>query len=335
MKFLQFQLFKKLIHNKKRKIFCSGFTLIEVLVVTIMSSIIISSLLFFMVDIMRASSKETARKNTLQDMQRAVNYITNDLQEAVYIYTGEELEDRDIKSSDGDGIKDIMDLPNSGNLEFILVFWKLEETPYASGDSFPSDCTSVGVSTQTCEELKISQRSYTLVAYLQDKDPTDTWQGESVIYRYQLRKYFNTSTKPFNNLEKKSEYIDPQSESSFANWPYNNEGNLPDGYNGLTVNRGKVKDGGSSNALVDFVDSPNNSNLTGDFTCPDVYARTPENVSTSNSFYACIENQTGQQIVTVYLRGNPKGRVNLNFADGFTPLPTLNSTAILRGTVAN
>jgi len=228
-----------------------------------------------------------------------------------------------------------MDLPNSGNLEPILVFWKLEAAPYNSSDSFPSDCSaaSVDVSEETCEELKISRRTYTLVAYLQDNDPTDTWKGKSVIYRYQLRKYFDTSSKPFNTLEQKPEYIDPVKESSFASWPYDDTGNLPNsGSYTLTLNRGNVGDGGKSDALVDFVDQYNNSDIANsNVACPTDYKRTPLNPSLSNSFYACVEDASGQKTVTVHLRGNPDGRTAINFSDSFTPLPTLESSVVLRG----
>ncbi|AFZ51637.1 prepilin-type N-terminal cleavage/methylation domain-containing protein [Dactylococcopsis salina] len=317
--------------KKNRLPFSLGFTLIELLIATVMSSIVISSLLYLMLNVMQTNAKETARKDTLQEMQVALNFMTNDLREAVYVYTGEELDDRGIDTPN-DGLKDIMNLPNSGNLEPILVFWKLEDAPYQSSDSFPSDCSaaSVEASERTCDQLKISRRTYTLVAYLQDSDPTDTWQGESVIYRYQLRKY---NSNPFNTLEKKPEYIDPVKESSFASWPYDDTGSLPNsGSYTLTVNRGSVGDGGKSDALVDFVDRHDNSNFSAtDVSCPTGYQRTPSDASVSNSFYACVEDVSGQKTVTVYLRGNPDGRANVNFADGFTPLPTLQSSVVLRG----
>jgi hypothetical protein len=304
-----------------------------------MSSIVISTLLYFMLDVMRTSAKEIARKDTLQEMQVALDFITNDLEEAVYIYTGEELEDREITSGEDDGIKDIFDLPSdSGNVEPILVFWKLEyvpyeDAPYTSDESFPDDydCTSedLNVSEQTCEELKISQRTYTLVAYLQkdkDNDPTETCQVESVIYRYQLRKYDDFST-----LAQETDYIDPQRESSFANWPYDSDDQPPSSDYQLTVDVDNSDEDELVDALVYFVDEPNNSNLNGDFTCASGYQRTPETVSNWNSFYACIEDVSGAKTVTVHLRGDPNGRTICELGDDFTPLPTLQSTAILRG----
>ena len=324
--------------RKKYQSFLSGFTLIELLVATVMSSIVISSLLYLMLDVTRSSNKETARKDTLQDMEIALDFITNDLREATYVYTGEQLEKRDITTPPSDGgIKDIMNLPNSEDLEPILVFWKLETAPYKSGDSFPSDCSaaSVKVSESTCEQLKISRRTYTLVAYLQDNDPTDTWKGESVIYRYQLRKYDDIST-----LTEETSYkdADPVKDSSFASWPYDSDGSLPPGYSNPPTNSSdnpKVN-GKTSDALVDFVDQYNNSDIAdSNVACPTDYKRTPSDASVSNSFYACVEDVSGQKTVIVHLRGNPDGRTAINFSDGFTPLPTLQSSVVLRGASPN
>lgn len=334
MKSLILRLLKKN-HHHKTKDLSSGFTLLEVLIATVMSSIVISSLLYFMIDIVRTSAAETARKNTLQEMRMALEFITDDLKEAVYVYTGNQLDNRNIEADDG-----ILDIINTSDddLEPILVFWKLEDVPYSSGDSFPSDCSgsSVEESAGNCEELKISQRTYTLVAYVQDNNPTDTWEGESVIYRYQLRKYFDTDDKPFDTLEQQPGYADPVRQSSFANWPYDGDGNPPDKYANPTIGRDA--------ALVDFVDIPNNSNIAkANVACPTGFNRTPQTPNTSNSFYACVEsvtNDAGQTVlannatVIVNLRGNPNGRVSFDLSNS-SPLPTLNSSVVLRGSNRN
>lgn len=333
-------LLQNLIRSKRQKHLSSGFTLLELLIATVMSSIVISSLLYFMIDIIRTNAAETARKNTLQDMRQALEFIRDDLKEAVYVYTGDQLDDRNIGADDG-----ILDIINTSDddLEPIIVFWKLEDVPYSDNDDLPDDCSdeTIDETEQNCEELRISQRTYTLVAYLQDNDPTDTWQGESVIYRYQLRKYFDTEDKPFDTLEQKSEYIDPIKQSSFADWPYDSSGVLViSGYE-LTVNRGNVTEGGKSDALVDFVDVPDNSDVAdANVACPPNFARsTPQPRSTSNSFYACVEsvtNNAGETVlannatVIVNLRGNPDGRVSFDLSDS-SPLPTLNSSVVLRG----
>lgn len=342
MKPLSLKHLQSLISKQKRKVLSSGFTLVELLAATVMSSIIISSLLYVMIDVSRSSASETARKDTLQDMRQSLEFITNDLKEAVYVYTGDQLADRDILANENDGLLDVIDA--SEGLEPILVFWKLEDVPYTDDDSWPDDCSddTVEETEANCNELRIAQRTYTLVAYLRDNQPTDTWQGESVIYRYRIRKYFNTDDKPFNTLEQKPEYIDPLKESSFPNWPYLDDGdedeidnNLPSEDYALNIERDSVSDGGFSGALVDFVDEASDEEMG----CLDGYARTPSDPSTSNSFYACVEegeNEDGNTAipaenatVIVHLRGNPNGRVSFNLGD--SNLPTLNSSVVLRG----
>ncbi|QDZ38496.1 prepilin-type N-terminal cleavage/methylation domain-containing protein [Euhalothece natronophila Z-M001] len=310
------QFFQNLPFKKKES--SRGFTLLEVLIATVMSSIVISSLLYFMIDIIRSNAAETAQKNTLQEMRLALEFMTDDLKEAVYVYTGDDFNNRNIEDVSNDGLLNSID--TSDDLEPILVFWKLEDVPYDSDDNLPN-CEPLDDDQENeCQELRISQRTYTLVAYVQDNNPTDTWDGESVIYRYQLRKYDDVST-----LSRKDEYVDPVQDSSFANWPYNSDSQLPSNFSNPTINR-------NSEALVDFVDVPNNNNFSDDdVSCPDGYNRTPNNSSTSNSFYACVENTSGQKTVIVNLRGNPNGRVSFELDDNFTPLPTLNSSAILRG----
>ena len=279
-----------LIPKQKRPVVSSGFTLVELLAATVMSSIVISSLLYVMIDVARSSAAETARKNTLQDMRQSLEFITNDLKEAVYVYTGDQLADRDILAGNNDGVADIINADNG--LEPILVFWKLEDVPYNDSDSWPNNCGDGAVSEDqgVCNQLRIAQRTYTLVAYVQDTDPTNTWKGDSIIYRYELRKYFNSNANPFSTLNEKPEYVDPVQESSFPNWPYQNDNTLPNGFTNLTINRGNVDDGGFSAALVDFVDKADNADIpNGEVGCPNGFVRTPTNASDFKSFYACVE----------------------------------------------
>lgn len=333
-----------LISRQKRQVVSSGFTLVELLAATVMSSIVISSVLYVMIDVARSSAAETARKNTLQDMRQALEFMTNDLKEAVYVYTGDQLADRNILAGNNDGVADIINATNG--LEPILVFWKLEDVPYNEDDSWPNDCGDATVleAEGVCEQLRISQRTYTLVAYVQDNDPTDNWEGDSVIYRYQLRKYFSSEAQPFNTLEEKPEYVDPVLESSFPNWPYENDNTLPTGFTSLTIARDNVADGGFSATLVDFVDEADNADIPdGEVGCPNGFVRTPTNVSDSKSFYACVEegvNPNGNTAIAadnatviVNLRGNPNGRVSFDLGD--SNLPMLNSSAVLRGSTPN
>ncbi|NER06132.1 MAG: prepilin-type N-terminal cleavage/methylation domain-containing protein, partial [Okeania sp. SIO3C4] len=61
----------------------SGFTMIELLVGTIIAAIIITPLLAFVVDILNTDVREQAKTNTEQEVQSAAEYISKDLSQAV------------------------------------------------------------------------------------------------------------------------------------------------------------------------------------------------------------------------------------------------------------
>lgn len=66
----------------------SGFTLIEVLIAAAIGSIIISSLLWLLVNLISTERRESALNETERDMKRTLDYIASDLKQAVYIYDG-------------------------------------------------------------------------------------------------------------------------------------------------------------------------------------------------------------------------------------------------------
>ena len=74
-------------HNRWRSV--KGFTLIELLVAMLISTIIISTLLSFVVSIIDIDRREQAKVESQGDVQAALNYIANDLQEALYIYNAD------------------------------------------------------------------------------------------------------------------------------------------------------------------------------------------------------------------------------------------------------
>jgi prepilin-type N-terminal cleavage/methylation domain-containing protein len=107
-----------------------GFTLIELLVSILISTIIISTLLAFTVNIMETDRREQAKVETQGDVQSALNFIADDLQEAVYIYNADSLNYNSGAASPGPGIKN--QLPDttvdavfaSTKSTPVLVFWK-------------------------------------------------------------------------------------------------------------------------------------------------------------------------------------------------------------------
>ena len=326
------KILKKIV-GKLRKIKGSnsaGFTLTELLTVIIMGSIIVSSVLFLAVDVSRNNRREIAQTVTQEEIKRALNYIAQDLRSAVYVYNGQQLENR------GGSIPGLIaHLPQEfteNGTQPILAFWKVDRVPYASDQTIPN-CNNITdvEEQQQCRNLRVERRAYSLVVYLQSTDNSnDIWSGESRILRYELRKYVESNlTAQSTTLSNHQGYQEPRRGTNFKNWPYNSNGanlqtELPNG----TQNK---------NVLVDFIAMPNDTSLGNPPDCPsNEYVRSPSNPDESQSFFACVrqaENDLGDKInqdVFLYLQGNANGHSGLN-QDSF--LPVIKTQVMNRGVI--
>jgi type II secretory pathway pseudopilin PulG len=147
-----------------------GMTLIELLIGMVMAFLIITPMLAFVVDMLNTDRREQVKANTEQDIQAAVDYIAQDLSQAIYIY-------------DNAGITAInaspTPLPSVPNATPILVFWKrqlqrnaLPLTPTAPNDPAPRSCdpdATPGAANECNDTYVLS-----LVAYYQVREPTPT-----------------------------------------------------------------------------------------------------------------------------------------------------------------
>jgi prepilin-type N-terminal cleavage/methylation domain-containing protein len=97
-----------------------GFTLIELLVAMLLATLIISTMLAFTVNIMETDRREQARVETQGEVQASLDYIADDMQEAVYIYNADGLERTSLVTPPG--ISD--QLPVFANSTPVLAFWK-------------------------------------------------------------------------------------------------------------------------------------------------------------------------------------------------------------------
>ncbi|MFO5473853.1 MAG: prepilin-type N-terminal cleavage/methylation domain-containing protein, partial [Dolichospermum sp.] len=64
----------------------AGFTLVELLIALAMSSVMITLLLQFMIRVINTDSDEEIKITSEQEIQIALDYISRDLQQAIYIY---------------------------------------------------------------------------------------------------------------------------------------------------------------------------------------------------------------------------------------------------------
>lgn len=149
----------------------SGFTMIELLVATIVATIIIVPILTFVVDILNRDVREQVKTNSEKELQSAVDYITQDMSQAIYIYDL----NKDGKTEEEKTAIDnfIAQLPSNedtdgGDIEPILVFWKRKFVENALGPSG-------GICTDTTPPICNDAFVFSLVAYYLRKDKGDIW----------------------------------------------------------------------------------------------------------------------------------------------------------------
>lgn len=326
-----------------------GFTLIELLVSLIIGSIIVVVLMDFVIDLVRVDRRETVLDQVQRDMNRALDYIADDLQEAVYIYAGAELTNV-VSQLDGTNPNFGADpnFPSSGTP--VLAFWRVDPIESAIPDCSTVSATITPPRTTSlrddCRLLEVRQAAYTLVVYVQVENTTTTpnWSGQSRIVRYELPKFSNVATLATN-----SGYNDPSDQTldtaQFPNWqatgiPSGNQDVLVDyvqAPSAATLNRAPLSDAGVP------CDGYGNDNFGNS-----LYVVVPPTASTTtnNSFFACVRNpnldnatavannSNGNQDIYVFLRGNVQG-INggvRSFSD-YTSLPILETQVLAKGVI--
>ncbi|BAY12816.1 hormogonium polysaccharide secretion pseudopilin HpsC [Calothrix sp. NIES-2098] len=289
-----------------------GFTLIELLVAMIIAVLVITPLLGFMINILNTDRQEQAKASSEQEIQTALDYISRDLQQAVYIY-------------DATGIDAIKNqLPSDTDRVPVLVFWKRE---------------FIGQVLTAADSNKDDTFVYSLVAYYLIKNTDSTWSTNTArIARWQIRDGVKASSggvdcAGYTNTKYISSTYCPS--SGFA--PFNLEGvgtieqkmnswTRLGSYTTTTTNPDGTKTTqtttvtpGSPIVLVDYIDqtitgAPSATCSSGSKVAPASF----NTIDTGNmtSFYACVDrvNTTAQ----VFLRGNALARlqsINLSYAD--------------------
>lgn len=304
----------------------SGFTLIELLIAVVVGSIIISTMLYLVVELLQINRREEVLTQTQQDMRRALDYISRDAGEAVYIYSSP------YAAVDTGGttlLSQISDFPTTAVP--VLAFWRLDPIDPSDPNAqalFNKNCSTFSASGQEeeCKTLKVRQGYYTLVIYAQQPNGNNTiWGGKSRIVRYELPRYTSANLP---NLLDTAGYAEPTGKNnSFAKWKKgggNTDGNLV--------------------VLTDYLDAPVAGNIPA---CPPgvdkdnnpVYRASPVD---KDNFYACVRQGTtiekdglttgSNQTLVVFLRGNATAEKAgfVTFSEAGR-LPTLKSEVLIRG----
>jgi prepilin-type N-terminal cleavage/methylation domain-containing protein len=356
--FLKSQLAR--VWSSRRRDRDKGFTLAELLIVTIIAGGIVSGLLYLVVELLTADQRDSSRNETQRDMQRALDYISSELRQAVYVYPGECLGTTPVgavssanycpglsnylPASVANSILDTQSVP-------VVAFWRQKELP----PPVKSDCASAArLNDPSVRDLPCALgNSYALVVYsLSKANNTGTWSGNARITRYELPQY------QYSNGAVSSGYAPPVGGSTqiFRSWPFSS----PDS----TGARADTRPSGSTptgtpTVLTDFVDDgkgaqasnispdtsttspcPNDPTTVDDLNTSDVdesidYAPSPKSPSFQGinfrSFYACVSNTPNidNRNVILYVRGNAYGRPGINTQKDF--LATLSTQVLSRG----
>lgn len=217
-KILAFGQRKGLLSTKKvyrRKGVAYGFTLIELLVAALIASLMVGIMLSFLVGVLDSDRKETAKSNAQEELQAAISYIADDMQEAVYIYGSEALAGINSQLPHTQATSPSTECnPTTNTCTPILVFWKrYVYNPLATGTYSktgvvpptqiigcmpyrdPTNCASNSAAVNPYQTT-FGRDTYTfsLVAYyLKSDDPNitgntgSTWSNTARILRWELR----------------------------------------------------------------------------------------------------------------------------------------------------
>jgi prepilin-type N-terminal cleavage/methylation domain-containing protein len=335
MKSLLLFFYKWLFVANKQRQRLKGFTLLELLISLVIASIVVGGLLYVVVELTTIDKRETNLDQVQRDMNRAMGYITDDLQEAVYVYTDPGQMATQLAADPN--------FPDAVGEVPILSFWRIDPVE----TNLPT-CSSTAMTTtvfQQCQLLGIRQAAYTLVVYVQKvNDGNRNWSGQSRIIRYELSKY--RSPIPAD-LAMRPGYRDPTDPldalASFELWQSNGT------------------PAGSSSVLIDYVQAPT-------LTPPVALDRAPLNdaggpcrryglvgtnplyrispstatTTTNNTFFACVRDPAigmsaanrGNQDVYVFLRGNVQGvSGGVRGYSNETSLPILETQVLVKGVV--
>ena len=172
--------------SRLNRFFNKGFTLIELLVSMLIAALIVSVMLTFLVGVLESDRKEQAKSDAQEEVQAALNYIADDMQEALYIYDATSLAAINTQLPHMDGNANEATDPYDRCSEAtkctpVLVFWKRYVDPQET------------VSTPS----RADNFRFSLVAYYLKSDvgaTSTTWSNTARILRWELKDGYRWSS---------------------------------------------------------------------------------------------------------------------------------------------
>jgi type II secretory pathway pseudopilin PulG len=334
-------LLRRLLKQPRRAKGARGFTLIELLITMIVTFLIITPLLGLVTSFMTSDRQEQAKSSSQQEIQAALDYMAQDMQQAVYIYDATGL-------SATDGI--LNQIPPAGGAVAgceagecfpVLAFWKrkyLDKNDVING---------LRIGDINDSSIRSDRFVYSLVVYYLIKDaPTNNsvWSPVARIGRFEIRDGIPDPTVDNPDPDNNADYLLPPS-AGFSPIPaISRSDTLRQTMNAWTKANATYNQ--PVDILVDYIDDtpvldfptvdnirnrltppPNNATDTDGFLAANGCAtrfgieeasRVPADNSslaaTTGSFYACVRpvNELGQSVARVFIRGNALARLSNN-----------------------
>ncbi|MEQ9355671.1 hormogonium polysaccharide secretion pseudopilin HpsC [Coleofasciculus chthonoplastes] len=339
---LKFRLINQLQHHKQGQT-PKGFTLIELLVAIILAALVITPLLGFMINILSTDRKEQAKATSEQEIKAALDYMAQDLQQAVYIYNADSL--TRTSAQNPPGIKDQLppevttgvngcSVSGSDTCEPILVFWKRE----LEKNAIPvTGCTA-----SPTKDCKDDTYVYSLVGYylISGNNTGNTWSDVARIARFEISDGVIDPAQPTQNNE--PNYITNHSpDGGFAPFSLSGSGDLNLKMNRWTKSSTNYNVSFGNTVLADYIDNTSvalstaSSAISCDTANGEQMVPKPPTPPTAKGFYACVNSQ--ENYARLYLRGNAKARLQTNNiaynANNSTFFPTATMQVEGRGTL--
>lgn len=310
-----FPKFRRKLLRRSRSPKVLGFTLIELLVGMVLAFLVMAPMLGFMVNMLESDNSEQAKASTEQEVQAALDYISRDLQQAIYIYGSAAI------ANGGDlGIREQIPpaQPTTGcednKCEPILAFWRRQLVQAAE------------------QYTDVNPYVYSLVVYYHitgDQGVANSiWSKAARIGRFEIRDGVKLSPPPIAPLGTLSD--DPIF--------YKNKGDavigLDKGFRlfklesgvGLDVAMNKWKKGDDAYdspvaILLDHIDQSEwtaNSQDLNNLECPldpssdtsERLQRIPGDGKKVYGFYSCVNSRLW--VAQTFIRGNSMFRVKPN-----------------------
>jgi type II secretory pathway pseudopilin PulG len=325
-----------------------GFTLLELLVAMILAILVITPLLALAVNLIDTDRREQAKANSEQEIQTALNYIAQDLQQAVYVYDVNGVERNNNAVNTSSGIKDqIPPVSPASNCPStnttctpVLVFWKrqlLDKDTTIGGSSGIRVGTATNVNSASPSTVGTGDDAavYSLIAYYLIKDTScttsNTWSCAARIGRWESRGGIRApSSAAVNGITPTARVEGKQADGTTDNTVYYlispTLGFMPfnltlSGDLGTQMNQWKKHSTEAYNVatsgriqpdvqiLTDYIDQ--SAAATFGEACTTTQQQVPSTIT--GGFYVCVDSSRAASqgsVVKVFIRGNALARIS-------------------------